>query len=395
MSARTFRYLIVFALGYVCAGNTVAQSPAAHARFAIEFPGFDGPLPYYLTVPEAASPTSSPCTTFSYHQNLNRLANAGAGVEQPSALQWEICAKGDSVLITPTVYYGNYDHQNPPAPLDKLRSQTLATHSGKLNDTVTFPEMEQAGLEPLTLHIVTAQSDIPYHPLTRSDAPSIQIEYAPVDRTIGNLSLHNQSNKAVDAFRIGTSDETRSGSVTQVLKGGLSAVIAPNSSYVLSLGVPHSGKTVDGTFIEDPQPQYVTLQAVLFADGSYEGDERDAAEMAAAEFGARVQHLRIEHLADPILADDGLDDESKIEHIRTAIQQLSANPDSETVAQFHAQYPAISEGALTSAESKLRPAMKNELESMDHLIQENEPILQQNRSHITFAKWWTAMTESH
>jgi hypothetical protein len=397
MSARTIRCLLMFALSVVHVYTSAAQSPAAQqARLAIEFPSFDGPLSYYVTAPEAASPGSSPCTNFSYHRNIKRLVNAGAGVEQPSALLWEICTKGDTVLVTPTVYFGDYDHQNPPASLDKLRSRTLATRTGKLNDAVAFPEMEQVGLEPLTLRIVTAQSDIPYHPIARSNVPSVQIEYAPVDRTVGNLNMRNLSNKAVDAFRIGTSDEeTGSGGVMQVLKGGLSAVIAPESSYVQQLGVPNSGKTVDGTFVVDPQPQYVTLQAVLFADGSYEGDDRYAAEMAAAEFGIRLQHLRIERLADPILADDGLDDESKLEQIRAAIQQLSANPDSETVAQYYAQYPAFSEDALRKAESNIGMAMKSEIESMDYLIQENEQILQQDRSHFTLAKRWKAMTEDH
>jgi hypothetical protein len=395
MSARVFRYLLVFALSVVPMCTSAAQSPAAPVRLAIEFPEFNGPLPYYVTAPEAASPGSSPCSTFSYHQNINRLANVGVSVEQPSALVWEICTKGDTVLITPAVYYGDYDYQNPPASLEKLRSKTLATHSGKLNDAVAFPEMEQAGLEPLTLRIVTAQSDIAYHPIARSDVPSVQIEYAPVDRTVGNLNLRNLSNKAVDAFRIGTSEETGSGSVVQVLTGGLSAVIAPDSSYVQSLGVPNSGKTVDGTFEVDPQPQYLILQAVLFADGSYEGDERYAAEMAAREFGAKVQHLRIERLAEPILADDGLDDQAKIERIRAAMQQLPSNPDSETVAQFQAQYPAFSEDALRKAESNIGLAMVSEIESMDNLIQENEPILRQNQSRVTLARWWATATGGH
>lgn len=395
MSARILRYLSIFVLSYVYVGISVAQSPAAHARFAIEIPSFNGPLPYYVTIPEAVSPSASPCTTFSYDHSLERLANAGAGVEQPSTLQLEICVKGDTLLFTPTVYYGDAGRQSPPASEEKLPSQTLATHSGKLNDIVSFPEMEQVGLEALTLHIVSAQSDFPYHPLTRSDVPSVQIECAPVDRTSCTLTLHNLSNKAVDGVRIGSSEEKNSGSGMEVVKGGLPAVIAPNSSYQMTAGVPHSGKTVDGTFVEDPKPEYMILQTVLFADGSYEGEERYAAEMAAREFGTDVQLSHIKRLAEPILANDSLDDESKIERIRAAIQQLSTNPDSDTIAQFHTQFPAISEGALTKAESSVAQAMKSENEAMDHLIQENEPIIQQNQTRLTLARWWTAMTEGH
>lgn len=296
MLTRVFGYLCMSAFISMCTDVGVAQRSADHARFALEFPGFNGPSPYYLTVPESKTPNSSPCSTFSYGHSLSRLANVSVGVAQPSALQLEVCVKGDMVLITPTVFYGDFDHQSP-APYEKLRPQILTTHSGRLNDTVAFPEMEQVGLEPLTLRIVTAEAEIPYQPRTRSDVPSVQIDYAPFDRTFGIVTLRNLSKKAVNAFEIGNSGETGSGEGLETEKGGLCVLIAPESSYQGHIGIPNSGKTVDGKFVEDPKPQFVILRSVLFADGSYEGDARLAAEMAAREFGAKVQRLRIDQMA--------------------------------------------------------------------------------------------------
>jgi hypothetical protein len=375
-------------------GVSAAQPAIDHnGRFAVEIRNADGQgPPNYVTIPDASNYTTS---TLFYGSSLRRLTNAPTGTDQPSALRLEYKVEGDTVLITATAFYGDFDQQNTPVSLEKLRRQTLATHSGKLNDSVVFPEMEQVGLEPVTLRIVTAQSESPYRPLTRSDAPSVQMEYAPLDRTFGTLTLHNSSSKAVNAFRVSSSEETGSRDAMEEDKGGLPVLIAPDSSYQARIGVPHSGKPVNGTFVEDPQPQYLILQSVLFADGSYEGEARFAAEMAAREFGAKVQRLRIKRSAEPILADDSLDDESKIDRIRAAIQQLSTDPDVETVAQFHAQYPAFPEDALTKAEGHLGRAMKSENVSMDHLIQENEPIFKQNRQRLTLARWWTAIAEGH
>jgi len=373
-------------------GVSGAQPPTDHGRFAVEIRSTDGLGPSNVTIPDASNYVTS---SLFYGSSLHRITNAPAGTDQPSALRLEYKVEGDTVFITATVFYGDFDLQNTPSSLEKLRRQTLATHSGKLNDSVVFPELEQVGLEPVTLRIVTAQSESPYRPLTRSDAPSVQMEYAPFDRTFGTVTLHNLSSKAVNAFRVGSSDETGSGDGMEEDKGGLPMLIAPESSYQIRMGVPHSGRPVKGTFVEDPQPQYVILQSVLFADGSYEGEAQFAAEMAAREFGAKVQRLRINRVAEPILADGSLNDESKIDRIRAAIQQLSTSPDAETVAQFHAQYPAFPEDALTKAESYLGRAMKSENESMDHLIQENEPMFQQNRQRLTLARWWTAITEDH
>lgn len=392
MSARWLRYLWAFVFSYAFMGVSGAQPPTDHGRFAVEIRSTDGLGPSNVTIPDASNYVTS---SLFYGSSLHRITNAPAGTDQPSALRLEYKVEGDTVFITATVFYGDFDLQNTPSSLEKLRRQTLATHSGKLNDSVVFPELEQVGLEPVTLRIVTAQSESPYRPLTRSDAPSVQMEYAPFDRTFGTVTLHNLSSKAVNAFRVGSSDETGSGDGMEEDKGGLPMLIAPESSYQIRMGVPHSGRPVKGTFVEDPQPQYVILQSVLFADGSYEGEAQFAAEMAAREFGAKVQRLRINRVAEPILADGSLNDESKIDRIRAAIQQLSTSPDAETVAQFHAQYPAFPEDALTKAESYLGRAMKSENESMDHLIQENEPMFQQNRQRLTLARWWTAITEDH
>ena len=254
--------------------------------------------------------------------------------------------------------------------------------------------MEQVGLEPLTLRIVTAQPDSSYHPLTRTEVPSVQIEYTPVDRTAGIVILRNLSNKAVDAFRIGNLRQAGSAEESnreEYKSNGLSAVIAPGASHQTRIGIPHSGKTVNGRFIEDPQPQYMVLQSVLFADGSYEGDAQSAAEMAARVFGAQVQLVRIERMAEPILADDALDDEAKIGRIRAEIQQLSTQADPEQIAQFHAQFANFPEDMLTHDERIVSLAMKDENESMGHLFQENEPMFLEHRSRLTLGHWWAAI----
>jgi len=392
MLGRICRCLLVITFSYECMGVVAAQPPTKDGRFAVEIRSANVTTPEYVTIPNS---NTLAFNSLFYGRSLHRLENAKAGTDQPSLLKLDYKVEGDTVFITATVFYGDFDQQSSSVPFERLRRQTLATHSGRLNDSVAFPEMERAGLEPLALRIVTAQSDNPYLPLTRSDVPSVQIDYTPVYRTFGTVTLRNLSKKAVNAYKVGNSGETGSGVGIEEEKGGLCALIAPGSSYQARIGIPHSGRTVNETFIEDPQPQYLVLQSVLFADGSYEGDQRIAAEMAEREFGDHVQLVRIGRLARTILAEERLDDAAKIERIRNAIQQLSAQPDSEILAQFHAQFPAFSEDVLTKAESNISHAMKGESSSMDHLIEENEPILRQNRTILPLAQWWAAISECH
>lgn len=390
MSGRFVGHLALLLFVSVCVGPVIAQMPF-QAKFAIEISGESGLPPIYAMISDTVLQNSSPCSTLYYSGTLKRLVDASAGAEQPSALRWKVCVQGDTYLFTPIVIYGSVDRQNESAPLEELRHRTLATHSGKLNDSVKFPEMEEAGLEPLTLRVVTAQSDSPYRPLTRSDVPSVQIDYTPVDRMEGMMTLRNLSNKAIDAYKIGVFQEAGSNeeSSEEVCKAnGLSEVIAPGATDQERRPIPHPGKMVNGTFIENPKPQYLVLESVLFADGSYEGDEQAAAKMAARVFGAQTQLVRIERLVQPIIAEDGLDDLAKIGRIRAAIQQLSTQADPDIIAQFHAQFANFPEDMLRNAEKNVGLAMKGQSESMDGLFESNEPVFRQHQSRLNLAQWW-------
>jgi hypothetical protein len=390
-------FRIRYKVFYVCAlalcmswvAIGIAQS-TREARFAIEIPSQEGSLPTYALVNEDPGVIS---TTFLY--DLHKLANPAADTRPASALALQSKVAGDEVFITATAIFGEVDPSAMDAALKNVPQQLLATHSGKLNDSVTFPELESIGLEPLTLRIVTARSDAPYHPLLPSQAPSMQIDYAPLNRISGMVTVHNLSGKAVDAFRLGNSVETGSGpgqadtTSQDSSKRGLSALIAPGSSFQVQMGRPQSGKTVNGKFIEDPTPSIV-LEAVLFADGSYEGNARFAAEMAARQFGSTLQHRRIESLAEPILAEDDLNHGAKIERIRAAIKQLSVDLDPTTISEFRSQYSVLPNDALAGAEGDISSAMKSEKYLADHMIQQNNTELLSDQPRIALLEWWEA-----
>jgi hypothetical protein len=351
------------------------QSPTPVGRFAAEIPRQGGLLPLYTTI--ARTGTSS----LFYDSTLDRLHGASAGAEQPSALRLDYKVEEDTVTITPTAFYGDFDRSRLPASLKDLRQQTLPSHSGRLNDSVSFPELVQVGLKPLKLRIVTSHSDTP-PPQTYSNAPSVEIGYAPVDRNGGVVVLHNLSSKAVTGFVASSFDKTGSRQGTE----GRS--IAPGSWYRIHMGIGTSGGRPETAIV---------LQAALFNDGSYEGDAHLSAQIAAGEFGKQAQLARINQEAEQIVAEEGVDDASKIERIRSAVQQLPDHPDKGVVAQFHAQFPTIPKDALTAAEIFLGNAMKGEMQVMDFNLQANEPNFLKSMSKGTFARswadWWAAVTK--
>ena len=100
-------------------------------------------------------------STLLYDKSLDRLPNVDSSVPRPSALRLDFKAADDAVSITATAFYGAIDEQTTPVSLEKLPSKLVGTYSGKLNNSVTLSGLEEVGLEPLTVRIVTPRLTVP------------------------------------------------------------------------------------------------------------------------------------------------------------------------------------------------------------------------------------------
>jgi hypothetical protein len=205
--------------------------------------------------------------------------------------------------------------------------------------------MEQFGLEPLTLRIVSAQPTASARPRTMSKVPSIRIEITGEDRTFYKVALHNLSKQAVMAVYLDMPGQN--GSSGQTAEGhGSHEVTALGAIYQCQFGIPHGGRVSNGIFVEDSPPPLMVLEAALFKDGSYEGDMQIAAQLVANRIGFEIQQQRVDRLFAGILADvqsdDDADAQAKVARIRSGIAQLTEDPDLPMVETVQAQFPGLS-----------------------------------------------------
>jgi hypothetical protein len=340
--------------------------------------------PYYGTLYDGVS-----SFTPLYDDNLRRLPNADSSIPQPSALRLDFKVADATVSITAIAFYGELDRQTTPASVEKLLGKPVGTYSGKLNDTVKLSGLEEVGLEPLTIRILSPQADSSYHPLTHSNAPSLTIEFAPVDRTTGMATVHNSSGKAVTAFQVGNSDLCGGGWGEGPVSTDGTDVIAPGATYQERISLNSCGRVVNGTYVPDPPPSSLILKAVLFADGSYEGDTRVAATITAEQIGGTVQHRRIQSLAEPILKDDRLDDKAKNERMQAEVDQLSVVPSAEMTERLRAQFPELSEAELADDQIEMSGFMRNEKETYDHEVKQFESNPDPDAHQGWLARWWS------
>jgi hypothetical protein len=258
-----FRLLILASL--VLVGRSYSQTTPPVDRFAVEIPQPQGLPPIYATVRSTGTISS-----LLYDGNLRRGTGGDPNRSRPTALKLDYSVEGELVLIKASVYFGDFDRQKTPVSLYNLPSEEAGTYSAGLDQSVTLSGLENFGLEPLTLKVVSAQPLTSIRPQVISKVRSVRIEITGEDRTFYKVAVQNLSTKGVAAFSVNMPGS--GGSSIQRVDGGSKVLIPPGGTYQLMYAIPHSGRMRDGKFVEEPPPALMILEAATFSDGSYEGN---------------------------------------------------------------------------------------------------------------------------
>jgi hypothetical protein len=293
---------------------------------------------------------------------------------------------GDMVEITASVVFVPLDERGPNGSLEGRSTQSIGTYSARLAESIVLDKMEDLGLQPWTITVVTAQLPHPTSLGNVSRVPSIQVEILGEDRAGYKVSLHNLSSQGVTAFVVANSihdANTRFGE-----RSGRDPVIPAGASHEFHFPCDSSGSDTSSGAVAAPCT--VVLEAALFADGSYEGDASAAASMESARLTKASQSGRVQLMVQSILADSTIEESSQIARIRLELTKLSAQPDPAILEQLRLKFPGLSPSEWTSVSAD----MKTELALQERLtlgaLQEFETSSKSASSTQSLAQWWSA-----
>jgi hypothetical protein len=205
-----------------------------------------------------------------------------------------------------------------------------------------------------------------------SEAPSIRIVFDGQAPAVGwyRASLRNESSHVVTDICVGYAPES--------------------SNAVNSFKIP-----AGGTFpLMVTAQNAVLLQAVLYDDGSYEGEPKQAAMMAAMRVGKLLLWNQVKPRIDEIVARDA-SDESKLELIQAEVSSLPENPEPSAVDMLKAAYPKVplvepvALGWLTSGFTGMKAAWTNAVSAYGNLFAQNP------RAHEPLAEWWSRIEKEY
>lgn len=245
--------------------------------------------------------------------SLQPLPNRGAAFRDALKLDFRL-ERGEVSADLYTLPAG----KNPERYSQQKR---IGRHSAGLNGTIRLTELKDLGFQPLSLR-VTAVNEPP--PEVVSKAPSIEAHPTGAGGPAANVSLHNLSKRTVVACE---------------LKDGPGGTVwfAPAGQSVIG---PRASKDIRVS------SQFATLSAVLFDDGSWEGDAEEAAVLAGRQIGYSISMRRLTPPIDRIMQDTAASDSAKVDRIKAEIFK-PAGPalpsDQQTMAL---RFPALPKATL-------------------------------------------------
>jgi hypothetical protein len=163
-------------------------------------------------------------------------------------------------------------------------------------ERVTLHGLTNFGITPFDIVLVRAPSTIPYLPAINNGTKSLAVSVEPIVAIPPSFKARfvNNSAKAVGGFAYHTWLDGRRRFIGMPQQFDGTPLIAPGGSYEKVFPYALQPKTEsDGEMPQPLQGLQLNVTAVMFMDGTWEGDRLDAAHFKGYKQGEKVQLSRI------------------------------------------------------------------------------------------------------
>lgn len=314
-----------------------SQRPPA-SDFDIELLNLDAPSHVY-SVPGPGARDG-----YIAHSNLRRLAGWKPSDEVPAevaALRVKFWSEEGAVRVEVMAHFGKSHPSFGPSEWANLVTEKVASRLVHAGETVSIDETERFGIEPFKVKIFRAKPWSIGPPEILNKTQALSVTATREDRPVYILTVHNVSHKHIEAIRwYGLEDGRRGGG------SGLSGarLIAAGSVFEIRQRFAAVDEAqAEGSKREQPSKREIVIDAILFEDGTFEGEADAAAEMAANTAGERRQILRAILLLRAISLAPDEDPSWALSKLKAEIASLSEDVDPGVVNKLALRFGAASE----------------------------------------------------
>ncbi|MFL6210989.1 MAG: hypothetical protein ACJ74W_19225 [Pyrinomonadaceae bacterium] len=259
-----------------------------------------------------------------------------AGTLPVGAVRITPVVEGAAVRINVAVMFGEKF-------LDK--EEQIASYLVRVGEQVEVKELTRYGVVPFQLKLVRVQPTDQQMPEIVNRARALEVlsvEPKPETFPAYAIRVRNGASKSVTAMFLRSYTKVNGSPVTWMPHNQLNLpLIEPGAVYELTAVVPGSaGQTTPDSYRPEGL-QRVVIVAVVFADGSYEGDAERAAYIRALWWGRKVQLTRVLALIERTLGEPELEPRAGIARFKTQVAALDEADDQGALKALRADFPTL------------------------------------------------------
>jgi len=282
------RSLLIIVLAIlVFSVDSAAQTRTPHppsSDFNIELINVEGPS-HLEAVPGAGARSGFITTRF---RRISEWKPAPGSPGEVSAMKVDFRLEGDTVKVEVTAYLGQLVPNFRPPDLEKMQKVVVATRLIRENETVNINEVEQYGLEPIGFKVLRSKPWSVGTPEITNKTQALIVTAISEERPMYHVTTRNLSQKCITSIRwygLENGSQFRGGS-------GLSGkcIICAGGPFELVQRFELAEQA--GQNAQPPGKREIVINAILFDDGTFEGDVDAAASMAAHMAGEKIQSAR-------------------------------------------------------------------------------------------------------
>ena len=317
----------------------------------------------------AAGGTTLLFTQFSRPRDWHRPSTQASDA---SAIRIICTQEGEAIKMVVSVYFGPFDQLDTPRSLEGVPEKPAGVYFARLNETVSFNELSQFGIEPLAMKVVSAKPATANPPKIINKTKAIEVISVEEARDRYLLLLRNNSSKNITVLNIYV--PSRGGSASQTAQSLPDRPLIPSGQvYETLVHIGRGGRrTPQGYVPDEPEQTKIVIGAVLFDDSTYEGEIETAVRVAADRRGQKIQIARLVALIDKIIEGQDQDVSTIIGNLRNHVMALSEEPDQAVMQEVAESFPSLGEQSKFEIKAGMIGGLNSSKQSMLHAIRDYE-----------------------
>ncbi len=310
-----------------------------------------------------------------------------ADIVPPRAVNIVTSCSGDIANIRVSVFTGLKSHE---------REEFVGVYPVKENDRFLLTGLAKFGIEPFAILVIANERTNAILPAIDNQSASLKVSVESVAATLPTFKLKilNNSKKAVIAMALETRVNGQIGmsATPRGYRRGL--LIKPSETYEYKFPGSLSNENLNPDKVPDARSsEILVIKSVIFEDGSFEGDENEAADIDAFYLGERIQIENILLVLERFLASDS--QFQTLERLQSNIRTLPDEIDKDRVAEFIVKHNVQDEKRIYRLKIAAVVALRRQKNDLINTIGEFKSKNTEMPEVDALKKWLTAMQEGY